>query len=143
MGHGAPGGGILEPQPPFGFEGTFPLPNPPTQEHSDDNHFNSRSPPFPKMDFPKFDDAFPRLWRDRCEMFFEVYSVSPMLKTRFAVLNFKGAAATWLQTLERKGRITDWAKLYELVMAKFDKNQYQLLLKQFEALCQKNSVGEY
>lgn len=110
---------------PLNHEGMFPHPPPnppPVQEHSDDNHFNSRSPPFLKMDFPKFDGAFPRLWRDRCEMFFEVYSVPPMLKTRFAALNFKGVVATWLQTFERKGRITDWARLYELVLAKFDKN---------------------
>lgn len=53
----------------------------------------------------------------------------PALKTRFATLNFKGAAATWLQTVQRKGRIVDWDRLCELVMEKFDKHQYQNLLK--------------
>lgn len=46
------------------------------------------------------------------------------MKTRFTTLNFKGAASTWLQTVERRGRIADWDKLCELVMAKFDKDQY-------------------
>lgn len=146
-GHDVLGGGILGPRPPLITEGMYALPNPLNPLHS--NHdftsdwSNSRSPPFPKMDFPKFYGEFPRLWRDRCEMFFEVYSVPAMLKTRFAALNFRGAAATWLQTVERKGRIVDWGQLCALVMTKFDKNQYQLLLKQFEALRQKGSVEDY
>jgi hypothetical protein len=44
------------------------------------------------------------------------------MKTRFAVLNFKGAAATWLQTVQRWGHIRDWDQLYNLVLAKFDKD---------------------
>jgi len=68
----------------------------------------SRAPHFPKLHFPAFDIDNPRLWRNRCEMYFKVFSVmSPGLKTRFAALNFKGAAAICLQTLERRGRITD------------------------------------
>ena len=103
----------------------------------------SRSPPFPKMDFLKFDGEFPRLWRDQCEVYFEVYAVHPSLKTRFATLNFKGAVVTWLQTVQRTGRNVDWDRLCELVMEKFDKHQYQQLLKKFEALRQKSSVEEY
>ena len=67
----------------------------------------------------------------------------PSLKTRFATLNFKGVAATWLQTVQRKRWITEWSHLCELVMEKFDKNQYQILLKKFESLKQKDSVVEY
>lgn len=95
------------------------------------------------MEFSKFDGDSPRFWHDQCEVFFEVYAVHPSLKTRFATLNFKGGAATWLRTVQRKGRITDWSQLCELVMEKFDKNQYQILLKQFDALKQKGSVVEY
>jgi hypothetical protein len=60
-------------------------------------------------------------------MYFEVYTVSENMKTRFAVLNFKGAASTWLQTMELYGWITDWTQLYEMVMKKYDKDQYQIL----------------
>ena len=95
------------------------------------------------MEFPKFDGDFPRLWRDQCEVFFEVYAVHPSLKMRFAILNFKGVAASWLQTIQRNGRITDWDKLCDLVTSKFDRNQCQLLLKRFDKLKQKDSVEEY
>jgi hypothetical protein len=101
------------------------------------------SPPFPKLEFLKFDGEFPRLWRDECEMFFEVYAVQPSLKTRFATLNFKGVAKTWLQMIQRKGRVEDWEQLCELVMNHFDKNQYQLLLKRFDALRHSGSVDDY
>jgi hypothetical protein len=44
------------------------------------------------------------------------------MKTRFTSLYFKGSAVTWLQTIERHGRIADWTKLCDLVMAKYDKD---------------------
>jgi hypothetical protein len=72
---------------------------------------HNRSPPFPKIDFLKFDGENPCLWQDNCEMFFEVYAVHPSLKTRVAALNFNDLVATWLQTVQHKGRITDWGQL--------------------------------
>jgi hypothetical protein len=95
------------------------------------------------MEFPKFDGSNPRLWRDNAEIYFEEYVVDPSLKTRFVALNFWGVAVSWLQTVQRRGRITDWGTLCELVMAKFDGDQYQLLLNQFEQLHQIGFVQEY
>lgn len=53
-----------------------------------------------KIEFPKFDGASPRLCCDHCEMYLEVYSVVPALKTQFMALNFSRVAKTWLQTVE-------------------------------------------
>ena len=71
---------------------------------------------------------------------FEVCAVHPALKTRFAALNFIAPASTWLQTMERRGRIIDWAKLCELVFAKYDKDQQALMLRHLEALKQTSLV---
>jgi uncharacterized membrane protein len=90
--------------------------------HTADESSSSHHPPFPKMEFPKFYGTNPRLWRDQCEVYFEVYAVQESMKTRFTSLYFKGSAATWLQTMERRGRIVDWTKLCDLVMAKYDKD---------------------
>jgi hypothetical protein len=65
------------------------------------------------------------------------------MKSRFASLYFKGSAATWLKTMERRVRIADWTKLCDLVMAKYDKDQYQILLKQLDSLKQATTVLEY
>jgi hypothetical protein len=103
-GHGEHCGEILGPRPQNFGKGMFVALNPPPVILVDDDApANCCSPPFPKMEFPKFDGEFPRLWRDQCEVFFEVYAVHPSLKTWFATLNFKGMAASWLQTIQRNG----------------------------------------
>ncbi|WVZ81180.1 hypothetical protein U9M48_028591 [Paspalum notatum var. saurae] len=88
------------------------------------------------MEFPKFDGDNPHLWRDRCETYFEVYSVAESLKTRFAALNFMGAAATWLQMMERRGLVIDWDLFCKMVFTRFDRDQYQLQLRQLDMLRQ-------
>lgn len=137
-------------------EGTqgFPTPHPvmgmiPTNLASDfhftetENSGMMHSSHGPKMEFPKFDGSNPRLWRNQCVLFFEVYGTPPAMKTRFAILNFKGAAATWLQKVERHGRITDWTQLCELVFQKYDKDQYQQSLRQLDLWKQTGSVSKY
>jgi hypothetical protein len=74
------------------------------------------------MDFPSFDGMNPRLWKDRCEAYFEIFAVSDALKPRFVALNFSGIAVAWLQTMELKGRLTSWATLHKAVCNRFDKD---------------------
>jgi len=95
------------------------------------------------MDFTKFDGENPRLWKDICEMYFEVFGVSENMKTRFAALNFDGAAASWLQTLEMRGRVQSWEELCKAVCERFDRDQYQVHMRQLDALRQTGSVAEY
>lgn len=149
VGHGyAPcnrddGGGILGP-PPRPVNGT-PI---------DSNFLGSdmmpmeherapRSASLPKMKFPQFDGSNPRLWSDQCEIYFEVYSVSPLLKTRFAALNFSGPAAIWLQTMERRQRFQHWDIMKKAVIDHFDRDQYKIQLRQLQLLRQTASVAEY
>jgi hypothetical protein len=142
--HRDAGGGILGSHPPHPVTGMFHDLNPSDSDfHSHPSSTSVRAPHLPKLEFPKFDGDNPRLWRDHCNMYFEVYSVTPDLKTRFAALNFKGAAATWLQTFERRGRVTDWDTFCSTVFDHFDKNQYQLQLRQLDALKQTGLVSEY
>lgn len=58
-----------------------------------------------KMDFPKFDGDNPRLWKEQCELYFEIYCVIDAMKPRFAALNFICSATTWLQTIQLRGRL--------------------------------------
>lgn len=136
MGHGKHCGGFQGTRPQDYVEGmsidSLPISDP------------SLHPPlFPKLEFPKFDGSNPRLWMDHCAMYFEVYVVHPSLKTRFVVLNFVGTAKTWLHTAERKERVADWPTLCKLVMGRFVKGQYPLILKQFEAMTQSGTVLEF
>lgn len=147
-------GGILGPPPPYPVMGM--LLNPPLVPNSPhtlvhvlvhvpelDSSSAGRHAPYSKIEFPKFDGVNPRLWCDRYESYFDVYAVNPALKTRFAILNFEGAAAIWLQSVERRGCILNWSRLCEVVFVKYDKDQYQLQLKQLDSLKQSGSVFDY
>jgi hypothetical protein len=95
------------------------------------------------MDFPKFDGVNPRLWREQCEVYFEIYGVSEPMKTRFATLNFVGSGALWLQTVQLRGLFQSWEAMHTAVCAHFDKDQYPLYMKQLENLRQTGSVADY
>jgi hypothetical protein len=79
-----------------------------------------------KMDFPKFDGDNLKLWQEQCEIYFKIYGVSEMMKTRFATLNFVGTATLWLQNVQLKDRFQSWEAMHTAVCAHFDKDQYPL-----------------
>jgi hypothetical protein len=95
------------------------------------------------MNFSTLDGTNPRLWRDKCESYFEIFGVSGALKPRFATLNFTGVAEAWLRTVELRGRFTSWDKLQQAVCVRFDRDQYFLHMKQLDSLKQTSSVTEY
>lgn len=95
------------------------------------------------MDFPKFDGGNPRLWKEQCELYFDIYEVREDMKPRFAALNFVGQVATWLQTIQLRGRLRTWLELHTAVCAHFDRDQYPLQMKQLESLKQIGSVADY
>jgi len=142
-GHQDDGGGILGVHPPCPVTGMPPDPPPSTDSDSDGIGRAIRSNHVPKLKFPVFDGTNPRLWVDRCEMYFELYPVTESLKTRLAALNFTGVAASWLQTYELRGRVTSWTTLCKAVCDRFDRDQYQTFLRQLDSLKQTGSVTEY
>jgi hypothetical protein len=138
------GGGILGSHPPLPVTGMSQSPLPRTQDlmPSYQQHTTQHSHK-PKMNFPTFDGTNPRLWKDKCESYFEIFGVSEALKPRFAALNFSGVAETWLQTVESRGRITSWEALHQAICAHFDRDQYQLHMKHLDNLRQTSSVSDY
>jgi hypothetical protein len=51
--------------------------------------------PMPKMKFPKFDGTNPKLWRDNCESYFELYQLPEGMWITVAHLHFERNAAKW------------------------------------------------
>jgi hypothetical protein len=71
------GGGILGSHPPLPVTGMYLPPNPQTCEPQSSHSASSTSHSHkPKMNFPTFDGTNPRLWRDKCESYFEIFGVS-------------------------------------------------------------------
>jgi hypothetical protein len=76
------------------------------------------------MEFLKFGGTNSQLWRDRCELYFEVYAMVKIMKMCFTALNFTGPVVVWLQTVERCGCFHDREAMVEAMIAYFDKDQY-------------------
>ena len=76
------GSGILGSHPPHLVTGTFAETNPSSSHFRDSSSSASgKVPHLPKLEFPKFDGDNPCLLRDHCDMYFEVFLMSPDLKT--------------------------------------------------------------
>lgn len=52
----------------------------------------------PKAVSPKFDGSNPKVWREKCEKYFNMYHILIHLWAQFATIHFKGSAELWLQT---------------------------------------------
>uniref|UniRef100_A0A0A9DEA6 Retrotransposon gag domain-containing protein n=1 Tax=Arundo donax TaxID=35708 RepID=A0A0A9DEA6_ARUDO len=138
------GFGVLGAPPQLLANGTSKQSIPQTQNSPVEECRSAIQPSFsPKLEFPKFDGENSRLWKDRCEMYSEVYGVCESLKTRLAALNFTGAAALWLQTLELRGQVTSWSVLCSVVFDRFDRDQYQTCLRELDNLKQEGTIAEY
>lgn len=125
------------------FRALHTYPNPPNPANPDTGQTNHVFKNLPKLDFPKFNGDNPKIWKRKCEVYFEVYSVPVTLRTRFATLNFVDKAALWLETIELNGRIEEWEELCSLVMYRWGRDQHQTFMRQILALRQTGTVVEY
>ena len=60
-----------------------------------------------------------------------------------AILNFSGAAANWLQSVQRKLTGMGWESFTEMLCTRFGRDKHQLLIRQFYAIKQTSSVADY
>jgi hypothetical protein len=97
----------------------------------------------PKLDFPKFTGDNPKIWKKKCETYFDVFSVPDHLQTKYATLNFTDKAALWLETIEAKGRIERWVDLCHIVFDRWDKDHHSITMRHILAIRQIGSVADY
>jgi hypothetical protein len=97
----------------------------------------------PQMSFPVFDGSNPKLWRSRCETYFEYYVVPVEMWIRLATMHFEGPALFWLQSMEGRTREMNWGELYAALITRFGRDQHNLLIRQFYHIYQTGSVSDY
>jgi hypothetical protein len=80
----------------------------------------------PKAVFPKFNGSHPKVWREKCEKYFNMYHVPMHLWSQFATIHFMGSAELRLQTYEAQHSYSEitWAELCIAVESKFGKDLY-------------------
>jgi hypothetical protein len=84
-----------------------------------------------QMSFLVFDGSNPKLWRSRCETYFEYHVVPVEMWIRLATMHFEGPALFWLQSMEGRTREMNWGELCAALITRFGRDQHNLLIRQF------------
>lgn len=98
------------------------------------------APALPYQDFPKFDGTNPHLWVKKCETYFDVYHVDPHLWVKLATMNLAGSAELWFQTLQTPIEKLSWSTFILAACTRFDRDEHNLLLRQFFHIHQQTST---
>jgi uncharacterized protein YukE len=149
--HRRPGGGIetIRTPPPVG--GTTFTPEHPQMfvdwgsvgMNSMGNWSQWSGSAMPNMNFPVFDGSNPKLWKHRCETYFDFYVVPVQRWVRMAVMHFEGSALYWVQAMEAWVREMNWESLCAALNTRFGRDQHNTLIRQFYHIRQTNSVVDY
>lgn len=62
----------------------------------------------PRVELPRFDGTNPRLWQGRCEDYFVMRGTPGSLWISYATAMFEGAAARWLESVQRRVPNATW-----------------------------------
>lgn len=71
------------------------------------------------------------MWRDNCEVYFDVYWVYPANCVKVALLNFTGSASFLLQSVRNQLIGISWMELCDRVCRKFTRDRQELLIMQW------------
>lgn len=97
----------------------------------------------PKTNFPKFDGTNPKIWKEKYEKYFHMFTVPDELKADYATLHFTGTVAFWLQTYEAQHDVPSWVALCVAVCNKFGKDLYYTHMNQTLEVKQNSDVDSY
>lgn len=96
-----------------------------------------------RVDCPQFEGENPRAWKMKCETYFRVSGISPDVWVGVAALQFSGSALVWLQSTNAHVELMGWNDFSEAVCAKFGREEFQSLIRQFKRLRQEGTVLSY
>lgn len=107
-------------------------------------HSNFHGPmgSLPKLHFPRFDGDSPKHWISRSEDYFEMYGVDQSLWIKIASMHITDSAARF-QSVEQRVKSMSWQEFCELIMARFGRENLELLIRQLIHAKQTGSVKEY
>jgi len=97
----------------------------------------------PKMHFPQFDGSQPRIWIDKCENYFDIYSIPTNLQVTAATMHLQDNAAKWWQAYKQNHQIPSWKKFCEIVQDKFGADDFKNAIFDLLNLKQTGTVEDY
>lgn len=75
---------------------------PPGHHWGNSSHHGNSMGKFPRLPFLVFTGDNPKLWLPRCENYFEMYNLDPVMWIPVATMPFDDAAARWFESVEQK-----------------------------------------
>jgi hypothetical protein len=97
----------------------------------------------PKMNFSKFEGENPKLWKSRCESYFDMYNVDEYIWVKVASMHFEGPAARWLQSIDHRISKATWSELCSWIHERFAKDEHEIIIRQLYKIKQSGSVQGY
>ena len=97
----------------------------------------------PSISFPSFAGENPQIWKTLAEQYFQMFGVQESYWVPMASLNFSGPAAIWLQSVQHKIVGLAWESFTALLCTRFERDKHQLLIHQFYAIRQTDSVADF
>ena len=77
------------------------------------------------MQFPKFDGQNPKIWKDNCLSYFELYQLPEGMWITAAHLHFERNAAKWYQAYRQNHTFKNWDHFYLVVEEEFGSDDFR------------------
>jgi hypothetical protein len=97
----------------------------------------------PKLSFPKFSGANPKIWIDKCLDYFKNFNIHEHMWTTNASLHMEDNTVKWLQVYKLKRGLDCWHEFVTTVEEKFRANDYRKSIQELLSLRQEGFVEEY
>jgi hypothetical protein len=97
----------------------------------------------PKMPFPIFDGTDPKIWKDNCESYFELYSLPEGMWITAATLHFRDNAAKWFQAYKQTNALGTWEQFCAAVQQEFGADDLRSAMNELLELRQIGTVEDY
>lgn len=108
-----------------------------------DKKTNLPSPAMPKMQFTKFDGQNPKIWKDNCESYFELYQLPEGMWITAAHLHFEGNVAKWYQAYKQNHTFKNWNHFFSVVEEEFGLDYFRTAMNALLDLKQTGTVEDY
>lgn len=97
----------------------------------------------PKMQFPTFDGTNPKIWKDKCKAYFDLYQLPEGMWITVATLHFEGNAAKWFLAYKQNHTFRNWTAFCSVVEEEFGADDFRSAMNDLQELKQTRTVEEY
>ncbi|WVZ84118.1 hypothetical protein U9M48_031179, partial [Paspalum notatum var. saurae] len=103
---------------------------------------STHCPFLPKIHFPTFDGASPKVWIDKCLNYFNIYDIPASLWVTSASMHLEGNAAKWWQSAKKDQNLNSWIAFCMALEQRFGQDDYRTALSELLLLQQTGTVEE-